>query len=553
MFILNGDKKVKVEEGFINRIRNFITNYVKKITKTNTMDALKNQGVTIKEVYANDELETKDVTENVQIDTNISEEEPIVAVELDNSAKEAETEDKPENENTSSLLNSLFKTNNDEVVKEKDEEKQTIEENNNDETIKPFITLPSKEIVKDMPEISEESPILEQAALENEPTEIEESKDEKPDEIEETNLKEEIEQEEMDTTPEPIEPAEIEAIPEPTFSEEVEPVKEIRTSNINLSDYKQFKNYASMVISYRHANVDDKDEDRFLEDFINNNLPSDLPDEKEFIRRKAQQEEEVEKKKLEVKNANLEKKIAELREKNEELNDNLSETELRLNDKETRMSNQRREIVILKQEKLDLEENIKNNNNELANLKNQLIASQEATKNVQAALYKERKKSAEREKTIDELHAQIKQLESEKEKAILESKDTENKLEHMKEKYIKEANAYINQLNSLKTASDELGKVRTKKEDNKSESISSEKNDKKKLKMNDSKQQEIKKNPDIQEKANEELKDKTSFEIVEDTKQDDQINDLKNQRQDLIDVIEKEAEEFRNREKGKTR
>lgn len=236
-----------------------------------------------------------------------------------------------------------------------------------------------------------------------------------------------------------------EEVEEPMTQEETE----FKSSDIDLTDLTQFT-YTEYVRAYREKNIPDKNADRFWIDLYNNNLPSDLLDEKTFISERKSQEDEKEQRKLENKNAEAEKKLAELNAKYIAEKERSAELEAKSKQDEAKLKEAREENVTLKQQMVDAESEKSDLKRENESLKKQLSTAQETSKKAQARSYEYKKESEEAKKAYAELENKYEKQGQELQKSKDKEATTAKKLKEMTAKMYKNIELAEKQISSVK-------------------------------------------------------------------------------------------------------
>ena len=467
--ILNGDRKVKVEKGFVSKIKSFWKNIFKKKENKKTMGALEKLGVKIesiikrkpeeeiiaerqavKEIKKFDEefeslinkLETQNLTEE-EIDEIVARCEEMKQEKIN---EFDELLDYTENKQKLKIEKDDYMKNSARMIREAAiiARGNMIKEENQDEEIQPYATsggdtygmpLPIDDNKTITPDI--ESPL---------DMELDEPELDEPD-LEVPIISNENEEPEMDNKEDELE--------EPTTSEGIDITDEITNDSIDLSDLTQFATYSDYRIAYCQTRIDEKDIHRFYNDLFANNYPSDFLDERSFAIEKQRQEDEIEYKKLEAERAEAEKQLREIEEKQAALSEEHAELQARFNDRDARLSALRKDNVSLKQKLVDKEGQIKDKEQEISGLQGQLTAAQEVAKKAQAQSYKDRKSLSDIEKELNKERAHAKELAVKLQTSEKEAAETKKELEATRARISENTEAALKQINSLRTPSDD--------------------------------------------------------------------------------------------------
>ena len=461
---LVGDRKVKVEEGFVKRIKNFFRNFIKGNKNGKVLEAVKGLGVKFISIFKkkqiepqNEEIEVKNEeqeTKHEEIETPTETEIPSIPEPKEEELHKpaalftlAEKRVMPELEDT-------IPTTEPEIEEDiaEDEEKEEPVKLEPDDKVKEilecvknddkdaFIKIISEEGYRNIADLVFDNFNLGKIS-EEENTEFVTMRNEIYDENGE--LKEEYQ-------PDAEESQEIE---EPTIPEEH--TEDVKTTSINLQDLTQFASYTDYLTAYRHERIADKDVDRFYTDLYNKNLPSDLLDEKTFIKERKRQEDEKEQRKIESKKAEVEKKLAEERAKHAAASDKVQELESSIQATEAKLKAQREETVTLRQQMVDADSKIADLERENKSLNEQLAAAQETAKRAQARSYEDRKTLSEMEKEIEELKKHAAKLEKELEASKQDTTKLRKELEETKARISENTQAALDRIKELRTPEDD--------------------------------------------------------------------------------------------------
>lgn len=460
---LNGDKKVKVGTGFVERIKNFWKKVSKHEEKEKTMNALEKIGVKITSFVTGKsqeqilkEKEANEIIENLNKDfSNLIEkleEEQLTEEEINFIVNQCEEMRKKALEDFDKILNSgdlddieeikalrdiTFEKEN--LIKEAKEiamsnmikpEKEKTDNNignsepeiSND-TVTPFMSFGGVTAkAQTMPEvpanaptaISDIEPELDEPELDEPEIDFPElPKEDIEPQTEETSLDSNTEEHEIEKDNLPEEETSVEEKEEPIVSAGVDITDEMTNNSVDLSDLTQFATYSDYRTAYRQARIDIKDVDRFYNDLEEGNYPSDFLDKRTFAIEKQRMEDEIEYKKLETERAETEKRLREIEERQAALSDEHTELQARFADRDAKLAALRKNNVSLKQELVDKDGQLKGKDQEISGLKGQLTAAQEVAKKAQAQSYEDRERISEIEKKLDEERAHVKELKQE--------------------------------------------------------------------------------------------------------------------------------------------
>ena len=268
-----------------------------------------------------------------------------------------------------------------------------------------------------------------------------------------------IDEDEVETQEQ--EPEEAQEKTEESEPIDIEPVQEeiadepIEEQTSDLDDLTQFTTYSEYLTAYRQTRIDLKDADRFYNDYILGNLPSDLLDEKSFKEARQRMIDEIEYRKLEAENAETEKALREIEEKQAALSEQHAELQARFEDRDAKLAALRKDNVDLRKEIVDKDRIIENKDRETSDLKGQLEKAQEVAKQSQAAQYdaveafhRLEKEVARDKKRVAELEAKLANSERDAEAAKEELKQTKARISENTE-------AALKQINSLRTENDD--------------------------------------------------------------------------------------------------
>ena len=412
------DKKVKTEKDFVKRLKKFFGNFIQGIENEKALSAVNGLGVKFINIFSKKTEEKQEEIGEANNDAIV----PDYSEDIEQPKQE-----EIEETNNETILD-------DSVDTEEPEQEEQI-------PIKPIFSLARENV---MPEVEDTIPTIE--------PEVEVSKEETVEqEPTETQISTESDEEEVSTDV-PEQEFEDEEIEEPDVQMDT---KENHSSNIILSDLTQFISYTDYLTAYRQARINDKDVDRFWADLYNNNLPSDLLDEKAFIKERKRQEDEKEQRKIETKKAEIEKKLAEERAKHAAASEKVAELQTSIEATEAKLKTQREEAVSLKQQMVDANSKISDLERENRNLSEQLEAAQETAKKAQARSYKDRKTLSAMEKEIEMLKRQTSELEAKLKASKDDSDKLRRELEETKARISKNAQEALDRIKELRTPEDD--------------------------------------------------------------------------------------------------
>lgn len=498
---LNGDKKVKVGTGFVERIKNFWKKVSKHEEKEKTMNALEKIGVKITSFVTGksqeqilNEKKANEIIDNLNKEFSSLierlEEEQLTEEEINSIVSKCEEMRKKALEDFDKILNSgdlddmeeikalrditfekenlikeakenalsnMIKQEEVSVNKDTDSSIDNQEEKTDGTVLPPIMSFGGEQAkTQPMTAVPDNAPTaipVKKPELDMELDEPEIDFPELPQEdsepqIEETNLDSNMEEPEVEEDNEPkVEPS-IED-EEPVVSEGVDITSEMTNNSVDLSDLTQFATYSDYRTAYRQARIDIKDVDRFYNDLEEGNYPSDFLDKRTFAIEKQRMEDEKEYKKLEAERAETEKRLREIEEKQAALSEEHTELQARFNDRDAKLAALRKNNVSLKQELVDKNEQIKDKNQEINGLQGQLTAAQEVAKKAQAQSYEDRERISEIEKKLDEERAHVKELKQELEMSKGREAEINKKLEETTAKINKNIELAKKQISSL--------------------------------------------------------------------------------------------------------
>lgn len=456
--LLNGDKKVKVEKGFVEKIRSFWKRIFQHKENQKTMGLLERIGVKIKK-FITDKQNKKELKEEINlIKNNIEELSSLIEKlktkeqkeEINNIVDEFEEKkqsilnrldemlesDEIEGKDKIEALRKKALENESLIQKAKNAAMSKIKKQKTDDTVKGVIkqvkVVKPSNLVQTMSSIEDDAPTSVPTV---EPQVEEKTKD--PDIAGQDGKKKiEVEKDMENEKKLPITP------------------KKEEIDSIDLSDLTQFLSYTDYLTAYRQARIDDKDSDKFYADVYNKNLPSDLLDEISFIKEKKRQEEELKQRKIETRKAEVEKKLAEEKAKHAEASEKVAELQSSIKLSEEKLKTERKKVVELEQEKVDAESKIADLERENANLNEQLVAAQEVAKKAQTQSYNDREKLAETEKELAHNREELERLKQELQESKGREAEINKKLEETNAKINKNIELAKKQISSLKDYDD---------------------------------------------------------------------------------------------------
>lgn len=479
-----GDRKVKVEIGFKEKIKNFFKNFLNHEEKEKTMGVLSRLGVKItsfftgkteEQILAEKEADKILKERNEQLDNLIRrlENEELTAEEIDEIVKECEEiKNKRLEEYDELIRNYTSVMDKDDTAEEKENYKINTERIINEAAII------AREKINDnmIPEVVESS--YEDNSKDDQATIVGDINDYqnpfelgKNIELDEPDLDDDIIPEETndskdEVTVEPVEEPEIELPKDEAVEEKVEEENEpVVSKGIDITDemaeekveikLEQCTDWYDYVKKYfEQSKIDIKDVHAFYREIDRGNYPLDFYDKETFAIEKQRLEDERELEKVEREKTKTEKRLREIEEQQAALSEEHAELQARYTDQQSKSASLRKSNVSLKQELVDKNVEIRDKEQEISGLQGQLATSQKVAKKAQAQSYKDREKLSEVEKELEKQKKHAEKLERELKTSKDREEEIRRELEATNARISANTEAALKQINSLRDHDD---------------------------------------------------------------------------------------------------
>ncbi|MBR2707996.1 MAG: hypothetical protein IKE90_01020 [Bacilli bacterium] len=479
-----GDRKVKVEIGFKEKIKNFFKNFLNHEEKEKTMGVLSRLGVKItsfftgkteEQILAEKEADKILKERNEQLDSLIRrlENEELTAEEIDEIVKECEEiKNKRLEEYDELIRNYTSVMDKDDTAEEKENYKINTERIINEAAII------AREKINDnmIPEVVESS--YEDNSKDDQATIVGDINDYqnpfelgKNIELDEPDLDDDIIPEETndskdEVTVEPVEEPEIELPKDEAVEEKVEEENEpVVSKGIDITDemaeekveikLEQCTDWYDYVKKYfEQSKIDIKDVHAFYREIDQGNYPLDFYDKETFAIEKQRLEDERELEKVEREKTKTEKRLREIEEQQAALSEEHAELQARYTDQQSKSASLRKSNVSLKQELVDKNVEIRDKEQEISGLQGQLATSQRVAKKAQAQSYKDREKLSEVEKELEKQKKHAEKLERELKTSKDREEEIRRELEATNARISANTEAALKQINSLRDHDD---------------------------------------------------------------------------------------------------
>lgn len=227
--------------------------------------------------------------------------------------------------------------------------------------------------------------------------------------------------------------------------------------NMNLADLTEFENYDEYLRAYRKQNIDPENVDKFYIDFINGDLDihKDLLTKAEFIDKRRQQTEKIRQDEQKQQITELNKELSEKRTQLETANEKISDLERQSKDVNARLEETRQEKISLDKSVADLEATIREREEEISRLNEQVHITSSNLKDAQDQLYNKENTIAEQLEAITKEKEKNRKLQEQLAERDSEQESLRKELENSNKKINELVTNVTSQIDSIK-ADDEV-------------------------------------------------------------------------------------------------